>query len=578
MALAFVGSAHAQMVNKYWVEFTDKAGTPYTLDNPSDYLGPRALERRAQQGIAVDSLDLPVSPAYIEALQAAGFTVQNRSKWLNGVVVFSQHEISRSEEMKRCSDIQTSRHSESDNLEISKSENLSDNPQNLYDFPFVRKVVFCGTDSLTRPEEGRSVIPENPEYEPYGRYYDSFYYNHSHTQIGQLNGIELHRHGFEGQGVIVGVCDGGFPGVDNISFFDSMRHDGRLLATRDFVWGGEDVYNISGHGTMVLSTMAGYLPGYYVGTAPKASYILCRTENTKSEGVIEEYNWAAAAEYLDSMGADIITSSLGYYSFDDSTMSYTNADLDGRTAPMSIAADIAAKRGMLIINAAGNEGDEIPQHLNVPADVERVLTVGAVMSDGEYAYFSSHGPTADNRVKPDVMAMGMTVPCAAPAGVLAMASGTSLATPILAGMMACLWQHSPELTPKQLCDSVRSWGNHANNVNDTVGYGIPDFSRALAHDTAYTDIVELQPHKPAFVIRPNPTRGKVRVVIKSNQVELYKSRLLLCDAYGRELGSVTITEPHQTLNMDLQSYPDGVYIVTLVTPQGRTSKKLIVDN
>ena len=518
---------------KYWVWLRDKEGTAYSLDRPEEFLSLRALERRQSQGIAIDSLDLPLSDTYLTALRRAGFYVQNRSKWLNGVVLFAG----------------------SESLAVA-----------LDTLPFVQGYQLYDTGSLYAPEvEVEGYGMEMGEL-TFDSPYTPPYYNLAYDPIAQLGGLPLHQAGYHGEGLLIGVCDGGFPGVDHLDFFDSLRSEGRLLATRDFVWAGDQVFSVHQHGTLVLSSMAALLPGIYVGTAPKASYVLCRTENTLSESPLEEYNWVSAVEYLDSLGADIITSSLGYFFFDNPAFDHTLQQLDGRTADMSRAADIAVSRGMLLLNSIGNEGEDILPHINIPADVERVLTVGACDRDGNLCGFSSYGPTADDRIKPDLLALGENVFCAAPAGGITIASGTSLSCPILAGMMACLWQRYPGLTPDQLCDSVRSWGNRADNPDSYVGYGIPNFGNAMPSSQ-----VEIKPaiDAPSFSLYPNPATTAVTCTITQAGI------LTLFDALGRELVSRPVGSGSQALS--LTTLPRGFYWLRLSTPTATITRKLLLN-
>lgn len=520
----------AQRVDKYWVRLRDKQGCGYTLDNPSAFLSQRALERRMNQGISVDSLDLPVSEVYVRTLQEAGLMVQNKSKWLNGVAVFVP-----------------------ESTDVSFLDTLD----------FVVSAQLLETSPLEIPYMGGELPVWSPVRpvtcdEPYSR----AYYGRAYDQIEQLNGVGLHRAGYEGQGVIIGVCDGGFPGVDTMALLDTLRAEDRIMATRDFVWNGDSVYTVHQHGTSVLSLMAGYRPGLFVGTAPRATYVLCRTENTMIETLMEEYNWVAAAEYLDSLGADMITSSLGYFYFDNSGHDHSLADLDGRTAPMSIAADIAVTRGMLVLNAAGNDGMSLPQHLGVAADAEKVLTVGAATHEGQWAMFSSYGPTADDRVKPDVLALGENVPCANSNGTLGVASGTSLATPIMAGMMACLWQRFPEWTPAQLCDSVRAWGHLASSPEMTAGYGIPDFGRALPEEPA----VGIEEPMAGISLYPNPAHAYFVIAGTT------EGRLTIYDVMGRVMRAADCCGRVST-----QGLPAGVYFVRITSAKGCAMRRLVVE-
>lgn len=536
LLLAGVGVLHAQQVYKYWVSFTDKAHSPYTLDNPSSYLSHRALLRRQRQNIAFDSLDLPVSPSYVSRLKQAGFGILFQSKWFNGVAVYLPDSVG---------------------------------PEAFSQFPFVASVVLYDHTSLLQPDtilsETGFSLPYNPSPTPFS----SQYYGGGFTQINQLNGQFLHAQGYEGQGIIIGMNDTGFPGVDNANTFAALRDEGRLLATRDFVWPVENnVFSLHSHGTHTLSTIATLMPGFYVGTAPLASFVLCRTENTFSETPLEEYSWVAAAEYLDSLGADIISSSLGYYEFDDTACSYTLSDLDGRTAIISRGAATAVGRGMLVVTSAGNDGFANPQHLGVPADVPEVLSVGAVDDDGIVSFFSSHGPTAAGVVKPDVLALGQRVISATPYGRYQRTDGTSLSCPIMAGMMACLWQRYPGLTPRQLCDSVRAWGSMASAPDSLGGYGIPDFSKALRQGG-----LDVKSSSEAdFLLYPNPV-GRQQTV--SLVYESIGSHLAVFDAWGREVLSRKVGQGPVTFST--QALAPGVYHVVLTTARGVASRRLVVE-
>lgn len=527
-------TVEAQPVYKYWVEFTDKRGTPFRIDAPAEYLGPRALERRAWQRIQIDSLDLPVNPAYIEALQQEGLTVLHRSRWLNGVIAYSADSLAEDREWP----------------------------------DFVQEVRLCEVSPLSMPDTDFPNLGYPLPLFDYDTLYGADYYGGGFVQIAQLNGQSLHRCGYNGEGVLVGVCDCGFPGVDTAAIFDSMRAEGRLIATRDFVWPRENnVFTIHSHGTHALSTMAVLVPGMYVGTAPKATYVLCRTENVLSETLLEEYNWVVAAEWLDSLGADVISTSLGYFFFDDSSQNHSLNDLDGRTAPMSRAAGIAVSRGMLVVNSAGNDGASSPQHLNVPADVPQVLTVGAVNSVGERADFSSYGPTRTFCTKPDVMALGVDVLSASPDGLFRYTNGTSLSCPVMAGMMACLRQRFPRMTPRQLCDSVRAWGSMGLFPDCFSGYGISDFSHAVSSQPV--GIPDGDGQGAMFLLYPNPTRQEAMVVLPSaGRVEVYdlKGERVFCHEVDGMTGQVK-----------LPLLPAGVYLVRVSSSSGINCRKLVVN-
>lgn len=536
LLILFMVSAwvYAQESYKYWVKFSDKNGTPYDVDHPSGYLSQRALERRSRYGVAVDTLDLPVNPSYLQTIRNLGFGVRNVSKWINGVVV-DVRDTFRVEELRG--------------------------------LPFVKNVVLYESPCQYVPvtdQFGASFAVR----ELYSQRYSSKWYNGGNAQIEQLNGIALHRAGYHGEGMLIGVCDAGFPGVDSIGYFKTLREDGRLVGARDFVFPGGSVYNDHPHGTMVLSTMASYDPGFYVGTAYKASYVLCKTENAYSETPLEEYYWIAAAEYLDSMGVDIITTSLGYFEFDDPSMSLGMDDLDGCTRDMSIAANIAVTRGMLVLNAAGNEGNNNPPRLNTPADAEKVLTVGAVDIRGNGTSFTSPGPTADGRIKPDVSALGQGVGVALPSGGYFVGNGTSFACPIMAGMMACLWQRFRQHTPEQLCDSVRSWGDRSHFPNNTVGYGIPDFEKALRSSPDQVNVPMTE--SMCISLSPNPSHGKV-----SLNVEDETAMVMVYDAMGKTLYAGQVMDGR--VQEVLSALPRGLYLVKVVGMSGSESIKLVRD-
>ena len=526
-------SAQGQEVLKYWVRFADKADTPYSLDRPEEYLSPRALQRRQTLQVAVDSLDLPVCPSYLLMLRQAGFTVHAASRWMNGVILFAP-----------------------DQQTASQLDTLS----------FVASYTLYETASATAPDEPVFDFGEEIPHQPFDTLYGSSYYGLGFPQIDQLHGTVLHQQGYQGDGMLIGVCDGGFPGVEDSPLFDSLRLNGRIVATRDFVWGGQEVYSIHNHGTMVLSTLASNLPGSYVGTAPKASYILCRTENTLSETPLEEYYWISAVEYLDSMGADIISTSLGYYTFDDSTFDYQIHQLDGQTSSMSQAADIAVSRGMLLVCSAGNEGQAPEPHLGVPADAAKVLTVGAVDREGLYAFFSSPGPTADLRIKPDVAAFGKQIAVGTTDAQVRTANGTSFSCPVIAGMMACLWQRYPQLTPDQLCDSVRAWSNNAYLPDNYTGYGIPDFSHAFPSEPAVS-IAETMTTSLPCRLAPNPATSGTTLLLPAGTTP---ANVTLFDPLGRPCRTFRTTAA-QT-NIPLDGLPRGCY--TLRITHGSSTETL----
>ncbi len=538
MFLAATMFAQAQVAtNIYWVQFTDKEGSPYSIDNPEAYLSPRALQRRANLNIAIDEYDLPVNPQYLQAVADCGAEIINPSKWLNGVSV---HVTDPS---------------------VIEAINALD---------CVMTVRNCPNDLKAQEQKERWLANEM---KPAASTRSSKgFYGGAEDQVKQLNVDVLHDMGFDGTGVIIAVLDGGFEGAENTSCFDNMREEGRLLGTRDFVYGSNSVYTQSTHGTSCLSTMGAYDPNNMVGTAYKASYYLIHTEDGDSENIIEEYNWVSGAEYADSLGVDVCSTSLGYITFDMSQWDHPFEHYDGKTAPMSIGCEIAASRGMICMNAAGNEGDGNCT-LGIPADAEHIVTVGAVNAAGDRASFSSVGPTYDGRIKPDVMAMGEGTYVASGYGSwwpYYNGNGTSFATPVLAGAVACLRQARPYSSVQEICDALRACGNRAENPDSKYGYGIPDFSQAL-------ELLKVEEHSVAaneiINVYPNPSQGEVKVALKEGA----KADVTVYDITGRQLYTYTFNGlNHTTLENYLNTLGTGVYFINAVSELGSQTVKLVV--
>ena len=425
------------------VSLIDKIDNPYSLLHPQYYLSLQALERRAIQQIDIDERDLPVNPQYISKIQDLGFQIIHRSKWLNAVSIYVP-----------------------DTSKLAK----------LNDLPFVVEVSALGVKRT--PKE--AIWQEHFPYEKYKE--GDNYYGATLNQIAMLSGHVLHSMGHDGQGKKVAIFDGGFTNVYRMPAFDSLFSNNRILGTRDFVEGDEFVYEASSHGTQVLSCMAAKLPYLVMGTAPGASYYLFKTEDVGSEFRIEEFNWVAAAEYADSLGIDIINSSLGYTTFNDEAMNYSYGDLNGKTGICSRGADIAVEKGMLVVNSAGNEGDGQWKYIGTPADGINVISVGAVKSNGSRASFSSYGPTPDGRIKPNVSAQGSRAIVAGMKGyAVTSTDGTSFSSPIMAGMVTTLWSAFPNKTNWEIKDAIEAAGNQTMKPDSSLGYGIPDFFRAYLY-------------------------------------------------------------------------------------------------
>lgn len=421
------------------VTLVDKKGTTYSLSNPEQFLSWRSLERRRRQGIAVDSTDLPISRIYIDSLRGRGMEIVCMSKWNNCVLVKSETQDAR---------------------------------EMLQRLPFVKEAmtVFSSPDSIRLTE--RENVKDTLNITKGSNYGD---YGVAEEQIKVFNGVPLHEAGFRGKGMLIGILDGGFMNADRIPAFKNID----IVGSKDFATPHtDDIYAEASHGTMVLSTMAMNMPNMFVGTAPEARYLLVRSEVSATESLAEEDYWAAAVEYADSVGVDLINSSLGYNKFDDKSTSHRYRDLDGQTALNSRSASMLARKGIILVNSAGNSGNDTWKKIGTPADARDILAVGALTKNKVNTVFSSVGPSADGRVKPDVMAVGSGCYVVTGSGSVDTRNGTSFASPLTCGMVACLWQALPNKTASEIMDLVRRSAHQYDTPDNIFGYGIPDFWKA----------------------------------------------------------------------------------------------------
>ncbi|HRI23901.1 MAG TPA: S8 family serine peptidase [Ferruginibacter sp.] len=449
--IAGISESHAQFT-RYIVRLKDKGTNPYSLANPSQYLTARSIQRRTRYGIAIDSTDLPITPRYIDSIRLAGaVTILNTSKWLNQVA------------------IQTT-----DAAALAK----------INSFPFVigtsgiaARTAQAGIGVNKKLEEAFVPITEQTSSIIAVDHYN---YGQSYGQVHLHNGEFLHNRGFRGQGMQMAVLDAGFYHYLSLPTFDSIRNNNQVLGTWDFVAGNASVDEDHTHGMNCLSTIAANMPGVFVGTAPKASFYLYRTEDAATEYPIEEQNWVAGMERADSLGVEITSTSLGYYNFDNASLNYTYANMDGNTTLSARGADFAAKKGMLVVMAAGNEGNGAWHYIITPSDADSVMAVGAVSTAGVVGGFSSYGPSSDGQVKPSVAAVGVNAVIASPStGQPVFGSGTSFACPNMAGLTTCLWQAFPEINNMGIINTMQLAATRATNPDNRVGYGIPDMKKAF---------------------------------------------------------------------------------------------------
>jgi hypothetical protein len=431
---------------KYVVRFKDKTGTPFTIDNPSAFLSARAIERRTKQHIAIDETDLPIPPRYIDSIRVAGnVIILNQSKWFNQVC------------------IQTT-----DSAALLKINSL---PFVITSQPLMKPV---GIQSPVRNKFNEQVSSINSS-QSVTNVTDFYNYGSSYAQVHIHEGEYLHDKGFHGEGMLVAILDAGFYHYLSLPAFDSVRNNNQVKETYDYVTNEVSVDEDYFHGMQCFSIMAGNIPGQLVGTSPKANYYLYRTEDAATESPVEEQNWTAAAERSDSIGVDVISTSLGYNQFDNPAFNNTYADMNGHTTLIAKAAALAAKKGMIVVVAAGNEGTNAWHYITTPADADSVIAVGAVNTSGTIANFSSYGPSSDGRVKPDVASVGQGTALSTTTGPVGFGNGTSFATPNMAGLITCLWQAFPDFTNMQIIQAVEKSSSSYNTPDDRMGYGIPNF-------------------------------------------------------------------------------------------------------
>jgi subtilisin family serine protease len=443
----------------YYIQFTDKNNSPYSINNPEEFLTQRAIDRRTKQGIPIAENDIPVNISYLQGVGETGANLLFQTRWLNGVTAETSD---------------TSVITEIMNLPyVEYTLKMIETPDSSEKQFFEKEIV---SDELISSGL-KSARMEN-----------ELDYGYSYFQINQINGIPLHNSGFTGESIVIAVLDGGFDGADVHPVFDSLWADSRVLGTKDFVHVGGDVFTESQHGKMVLSDMAANIPGEMIGTAPMASYWLLRSEYVLSENLIEEYNWVSAAEFADSVGADVINSSLSYVDYDMPQWSHGYEDMNGITCISTIGADIAVSKGIFVCNSAGNSGNDSFPWNGAPADGFNVFSVGALNDDGQRASFSSIGPTADGRIKPNIMALGQSAAIAVGDDGIASGSGTSFASPIFAGMVACLIQANPNMKVQQIQAAILESASNADSPDNYIGWGTPDFELANALMTTVEQI------------------------------------------------------------------------------------------
>jgi hypothetical protein len=515
----------------YWFYFTDKNNNEFSLSNPDAFLSQRSLERRAWQSLPVDMTDLPITGMYLDSLESLGLHIVHTSKWLNGALVEST------------------------------DRSLIDT---LHQLSFVDTLPWIPDRSVKR----HLLPPVGERFEPPSSTAGSFDYGISLRQVEQLGIPYLHQDGYTGKGVYVTVLDGGFIGMDaSLPAFDRLISEGRLLATRNLVRNLSGVYDGITHGMGVASTIVGNWNGMLIGTGPDASLIIATTENPESETKIEEFAWIEASEWADSLGTDIINTSLGYSRFDDSLTNYTYEDLDGKTSFISRANSMVAGKGMVSVTSAGNSGDNKWFYITPPADALDMIAVGAIDSMEVITGFSSRGPTYDYRIKPEVVAMGRSTVIQGVDGSVRLANGTSFASPLIAGAVASLWQAHPEVPAKELIRAILYSADRRYNPDATYGYGVPNFLSALHSISSVIGSISGEGPR----IYPNPFQQSIHIDLSPELADFYV--VTLYDLQGRMIIRKEMMIPGET---ELpESLRPGIYLLELSNGNTRYRARIV---
>lgn len=492
-------------------------------------LSERAIQRRKKNNVSIDSRDQLVNQEYIDLMKTEG-TLMNVSRWLNGLTLIT-----------------------------------SETSEQLYSkYDFIREIKI--SKSIT-PVKGLKKLEVSSEEKATN-------YGAAQTQIEQIELDCLHDQGFNGNGIFIAVIDAGFRGMDTIPYFDSAYIENRVIETYDIIGGTSDVYQYSGHGTAVSSCIIAEKLGVVDGfsaAAVEVDIALYVSENAGSETIIEEFDLVVALERSDSIGVDIATISLGYTNFDNPSDDHPFSDMDGETTIAAIGVNAAASKGILVTVAAGNAG---PSPISTPCDADSCLCIGALDFMGWYADFSSIGPSADNQVKPDVMAMGKDAAVIADNGNQNYSSGTSFSTPIMAGAMACLMQANPTKTIEELKFAIRQSGNSYNNPNSFTGYGKP--SLCEANDSLHSTVSISEINVDQILIYPNP--ADEYLVIQDFGSDNEEVDFELINVLGEKVKMGNTHYVNGQFILDIHSISTGVYVLRLSKSKHFVTSRRIIKN
>ncbi|MFN7705681.1 MAG: S8 family serine peptidase [Chryseotalea sp.] len=517
--------------NRYAIYLKDKANSPYTISQPSAFLSQRAITRRTKNNIPLSPQDLPINPTYKTTIAASGAKVLLTSKWLNALVVEATP--------AQVATISTLTYVERTELVAPGKQPAQAYTPNVTNTPTTR----TNTGTITA------------------------------TQLNMLGIDAMHAQNIKGNGVIIAVLDSGFPAVNTAAPFNHLLT--KIIDQYNFVNLNNNPFVNDSHGTEVLSIIAALKADQYTGAAPEASFCLYVTEHVPDEYRIEEYQWLSAAERADSVGADIINASLGYNTFDNPAMDYTKSQLDGNTAIVTQAASIAASKGIIVAVSAGNEGNNTWQTITPPADAENILAVGSVTSAGIKSSFSSTGPTADNRIKPDVAALGSSTATISTNGTIKYVSGTSEATPLISGLAAGILQQFPQIPIAEVLTAIKQTASQAAEPNNTLGYGIPNYQRIV---TYLNFPVSTEKAYSQYVFFPNPVNQKKLMVKEKNELHFTFTSITIINSHGVEVKTWQPTTQEKVIayQIDLHQLPSGTYILQVNTGTSTFVQKIIL--
>jgi len=539
----------AQSAKIYLVVFKDKKNSPYSVSQPEKFLSAKSIERRKKQNILLNVSDLPVNPAYIDGVRLLGVKVLSQTKWMNAISVSISDEQLLSEIKK---------------LSFVKEVKLTADPAS----PKIHSTKF---DQANTTKAASTGSPSEKAMTTSLNYGPSFF------QANQIGMDCMHDKGYLGQGMTIAVLDAGFYKADSLPAFDSLWINNQILGCRDFVTGDTLVFEDYPHGMNVLSCMGGNLPGQLVGTAPESKFWLLRTEDAYTETIQEEINWLVGAEFADSVGVDVINSSLGYNKFDGGIGDHFYSDMDGNTTIISNAADWAVGKGIFVTTSAGNAGGPPWFKITAPADADSVLTVGAVDSAGNIAGFSSRGPTFDGRIKPNTCARGVQAVIAANWGGITTAGGTSFSSPITAGAVACLWQANPSATILELIYSIQLSATQASTPDSIQGFGIPNFCKADSILGFVLGINDLASSQNVLSVYPNPFTSEFVIDFYAEKKEIIHVELY--DVTGRKVSTqeqpVFANTNNKFVISDVSSFSNGIYTLRLITSDKIYYSKII---